>query len=129
MATKRRKKRVPKLTYTRLRNIGWHVSFRDADTGMPRRHRFGMVSREEAEAAFHEWVATHLRNETVVVKHRVGRRKLDEQLKVPEPKGVPAEIVAGSLLEITSGLLIHDESRVSDEAGTRRRGTMYPEDF
>ena len=44
MAPKRRKKRVPQLKYTASRNIGWHVSFRDPRTNMPRRHRFGMAN-------------------------------------------------------------------------------------
>ena len=56
MDPKPRKKRVPKLKYTTNQNIGWHVSFRDHKTGMPRRHRFGMVSKEQAEREYHAWV-------------------------------------------------------------------------
>ena len=99
MARKRRKKRVPQLKYTELRNIGWHVSYRDPKTGTPRRHRFGTISREDAEAAYHEWVAAHLRGEKIDVKPRRGKRKLDEQIASPKPKpdGVPAEILFGSL--------------------------------
>ena len=33
------------------------------NTGTPRRHRFGLVSREEAETAYHEWIAARLRDE------------------------------------------------------------------
>jgi len=80
MAAKRRKNRVPQLKYTGTRNIGWHVSFRDPKTGTPRRHRFGMVSREEAEAKYHEWVAAHLRGETPASRPKPSRRKLDQQI-------------------------------------------------
>ena len=116
----------PQLKYKALRNIGWHVSFRDPQTNMPRRHRFGMVSREEAEAAYHEWVAAHLRGETYSLKKARGRRKLDEQLAAPRPNkdGVPAEIVTGSLLHIASGFLTFEESRVNEDAGVRRRGMI-----
>ena len=126
MDPRRRKKWVPQLKYKALRNIGWHVSFRDPQTNMPRRHRFGMVSREEAEAAYHEWVAAHLRGETYSLKKARGRRKLDEQLAAPRPNkdGVPAEIVTGSLLHIASGFLTFEESRVNEDAGVRRRGMI-----
>jgi len=126
MAAKPRKKRVPKLKYTDRRNIGWHVSYRDPKTGTPRRHRFGMVSLAEAESAYHEWVAAHLKGDTppVIRKRRV--RKLDEHLATPksQPVGVAAEVVPGSLLHIASGFLRHEEARVAGEDGVRRRGTI-----
>jgi integrase len=121
-----RKKRVPKLKYTDCRGIGWHVSYRDPETGTPRRHRFGMVSLAEAESAYHEWVAAHLRGDTPpAVKHH-SRRKLDEHLATPKakPGGVPAEILPGSLLHITSGFFAFEESRLSEEGRVRRRGTI-----
>jgi len=48
---KPRKRRVPALKFTKVRGIGWHVCFRDAETGMPRKHRFGMLNRDAAEQA------------------------------------------------------------------------------
>ncbi len=126
MAIKRRKKRVPQLKYTKNQKIGWHVSYRDPVSGMPRRHRFGLVSREKAEAAYHEWMASHLRGETVILKKSSSRRKLDEQLTAPSPttKGVRAEIIPGSLIHITTGFINFEESRVGEEGGPRRQGTI-----
>jgi len=126
MAAKRRKNRVPQLKYTETRNIGWHVSFRDPRTGTPRRHQFGMVSRKEAEVAYHEWVAAHLRGETPSTKPKVGRRKLGQQIASPKSKpiGVAAEITEGSLLHVTSGFLHYEESRVGADGGVRRQGTI-----
>ena len=37
-----RRKKVPKLSFTENQGIGWHVSYRDPSTGLPRRHRFGI---------------------------------------------------------------------------------------
>ena len=125
MGKKHRKKRVPQLKYTRNQNIGWHVSFRDPSTGMPRRHRFGLVSREEAEAAYYEWVASHLRGETVVIKKKHGQRKLDEQLaSPPSQKGIKAKVVPGSLIHIASGFMAFEESRARGEDEPRRQGTI-----
>src|SRR5665213_469716 len=79
MQLKRRKKRVPKLSFMKSRNIGWYVSYRDAATHSPRKHRFGMIPREEADVAYHEWVADHLKGKahSTLKKKRVGRRKVD----------------------------------------------------
>ena len=99
MPAKPHKKRVPRLKYTDRRNIGRHVSYRDPETGTPRRHRFGMVSLAEAESAYHEWVAAHLRGDTRPVVRKPTRRKLDEHLATPKakPAGVPTEVLPGSL--------------------------------
>ena len=59
MAT-HRKRRIPKLSYTKLRGIGWHVSIRDPETGVPRKIRFGNVEKREAEKLYHQWLAEHL---------------------------------------------------------------------
>lgn len=126
MATQSRKKRVPRLKYSDCRGIGWHVSYRDPDAGTPRRHRFGMVTLAEAESAYHEWVAAHLRGDTPPAPKRHSRRKLDEHLAKPKanPAGVPAEVLPGSLLHIASGFFAFEEGRISDENGARRQGTI-----
>jgi hypothetical protein len=56
----RRKKRVPALAHTDLRGIGWHVSFRDKATGLPKKYRFGRMTESEAQVLYHQWVADHL---------------------------------------------------------------------
>ena len=75
MPSKPRKPRVPTLKFTKNRNIGWHVSFRDPETGMPRKHRFGMVTPREAQKAYYEWVAAHLGGQTPNIIRRE-RKKL-----------------------------------------------------
>lgn len=46
-----KRKRAPRLSFTVTQGIGWHVSFRDATTGSPTRHRFGIrEKRREPEA-------------------------------------------------------------------------------
>ena len=131
MPASRRKKRIPQLKFTANREIGWHVSFRDPKTGTPRRHRFAAASRAEAEAAYHEWVAAHLRGETPTTKPKRSGRKLDQQMASPKPKpaGVATDILVGSLLHVTSGFLIYEESRVGTIDGIRRRGTITRKTF
>ena len=90
-----------------------------------------MISREEAEAAYHEWVAAHLRGETPSSKPKQLRRKLDQQIATPKskPVGVAAEFIEGSLVHITTGFLNYEESRVGSEGGVRRRGTITRKTF
>ena len=130
MLRKPRKRRIPALKFTKTRGIGWHVSFRDAETGMPRKYRFGMLKREAAEQAYHDWVSAHLRGQTPTLKLK-RRKKFDLQAVTVKPSqdGVPAEILPGSLLHITSGLLRYEESRIRDEPGPRRNGSICREHY
>lgn len=130
MLRKPRKRRIPALKFTKKRGIGWHVSFRDSETGMPRKHRFGLLSREAADQAYHDWVSAHLRGQTPTLKPK-RRKKLDLQSVAVKPgqDGVPAEILPGSLLHITSGLLRYEESRIRNEPGPRRNGTICREHY
>lgn len=120
-----RKRRIPALRFTKTRGIGWHVSFRDAETGMPRKHRFGMLNREAAEQAYHDWVSAHLRGQTPTLKPK-RRKKLDLQALdgKPREKGVSAKILQGSLLHIVSGLLRFEESRIRAPGEARRAGSI-----
>lgn len=128
MLRKPRKRRIPALKFTKDRGIGWHVSFRDPVTGNPRKQRFGMVSREQADQLYHDWVAAHLRGQTPTTKPK-RRTKLDLQLVDAKARdnGVAAEILPGSLLHITSGLLRYEESRIRTETGPRRHGSICRE--
>ena len=114
MPSNQRKPRVPTLKYTKSRNIGWHVSFRDPESGTPRKHRFGMVSLQEAEKAYHEWVAAHLCGQTPRVNPK-RRKKLDLQSVAAKPRGqgVPTEILPGRAL-----------SSYSTTAAVRKAGAM-----
>lgn len=126
MPALRRKKRVPKLQFTNYRNLGWHVQYRDPKTGKPRRHRFGMLSREDADKEYYEWLAAHMRGETPSPKPRRTRHKLPDLLAAPKarPQVVSTEVVSGSLLHIVSGFLTFEESRISDDDDDRREGTI-----
>ena len=34
------KRRIPTLAFTKSQDIGWHVNYRDPQSGVPRRRRF-----------------------------------------------------------------------------------------
>jgi hypothetical protein len=122
---KPRKRRIPALKFTKTRGIGWHVSYRDSETGTPRKHRFGMLNREAAEQAYHEWVSAHLRGKTPARKPK-RRKRLDLPVTGPIPQNneIPTEILPGSLLHITSGLLRFEASRIRPEGEARRTGSI-----
>jgi hypothetical protein len=54
-------RRIPKLAFTKTRGIGWHANYRDSQSGMPRKYRFGMVDREKASALYNAWLVEHLK--------------------------------------------------------------------
>lgn len=84
-----------------------------------------MISREAAEQAYHEWVSAHLRGQTPTLKPK-RRKKLSLQLAEPKPcdRGIAAEMLPGSLLHITSGLLRYEESRIRAAGEARRAGSI-----
>ena len=131
MPTTHRKKRIPQLKFTNNRKIGWHVSYRDPQSGTPTRHRFGNISREEAEVAYHQWLASYLTGQPLSARRTCTRSKLTEQLTTPEKAApsVSTDIVSGSLLHIASGLLTYEESRVGKDNTPRRRGSISQETF
>jgi integrase len=140
MLPKRRKKRIPKLSFTKIRNIGWYLSYRDPATRIPRKHRFGMIAREAADIAYHEWVSDYLKGKSqpAVEKKRAGRRRLDfavmpdaVNLKTPPTQlgqGTGA-VISGSLLHIASGFLRHEEGRVRAYGEAKRQGSIHPENL
>jgi hypothetical protein len=66
-------RRVPKLKFTKVQNIGWHVTYRDPETGIPRRFRFGNVEKAKAAGQYHAWLAEHLKG----APHRNGKAHSD----------------------------------------------------
>ncbi len=114
-----RRKRVPKLSFQQAQGIGWHVSYRDAATGTPRRHRFGIVERQreaEARVLYHAWVSEYLG----------GSNPSNETAAEAKPRRriADAESLPGSLLEIASGLAELEKLRSRTDDGPRRRGTI-----
>jgi integrase len=119
---KHTKKRIPKLSYTANRGIGFYVSYRDATTGNPRKHRFGNIPEKEAKAAYNEWLGKHLTGEA---------RSSKKHLRVASSttKTVAVDIVQGSLLHVVSGLLAFDESRLRKDGVPKSKGTIGQKQF
>jgi hypothetical protein len=104
------------------------VTYRDAASGYPKKHRFGMVSRDKALEAYTEWLADHLTGATSAAPKRTSR-KLVEQLAAPKPASIKPDFVAGSLLHITSGYLTYEESRVRPDGAERRPNTIQRREY
>jgi integrase len=119
---KHQKKRIPKLSYSENRNIGFYVAYRDPTTGQPKKHRFGMVDKADAEAAYYTWVSEHLTGKP---------HKPHKPIPVPSANANPVElaIVEGSLLHVVSGLLTYDESRLRKDGEPRPKGTIGQKQF
>ena len=118
MAT-HRNRRIPKLKFTRLRDIGWHVSYRDRATGMPSRHRFGIPERDreaEARVLYHAWVLEHLGGNSTAAHPTTAAP--------PARRKASPDLLAGSLLEIASALIDSERSRSRTGDEPRRRGTI-----
>ncbi len=117
---KHQKKRIPKLSYTASRGIGFYVSYRDPATGSPRKHRFGNIPKEQAIAEYNVWVVSHLTGKPL--------RKRPTKVAVATP-GTETEILQGSILHVVSGLLSFDESRLRKEGDPRSKGTIGKKQF
>ena len=118
-----RRKRVPKLSFTENQGIGWHVSYRDPATGLPKRHRFQIAERsgeERARALYHAWVAQHLGIDT-----QLPVQNLPSQPRKPSGP----QPLSGSLIEITSSLIESERNRIRKEGEPRRQGTIDPRVF
>jgi len=112
------RKRVPKLSFMATQGVGWHVSFRDPETGLPRRHRFAIGERsgeEQARALYHAWVAKYLGIETALPT----KNERPKTPRVTDPKPL-----AGSLIEVGSSLIESERARIRTDGEARRRGTI-----
>jgi len=64
------KRRIPKLCHTTTRGIGWHVNYRDPQTGIDKKHRFDVETEAEAKVDYvlsdgsislrHRWIMASL---------------------------------------------------------------------
>jgi len=133
--TTQRKRRVPQLKFTELRGIGWHVSYRDRETNRPRKHRFQVETKAEAEKAYHAWVAAFLGDDAEAMAAASSGKPPTPMVEPVEalaggkrarskPKAAKVEAQPGSLLHVASGLIRYEESRVRDEGGGRVPGTI-----
>ncbi len=136
------RQRIPKLRFTSWRKLGWHVAYRDRETGSPRKHLFNIRERgREAEARvhYHAWVAEHLngkgdggRGAKVKAFERAKRKADDaadlllvgESAEGSSARRPKAKATPGSLLHVASGLLRYEESRTRKAGEPRRSGTI-----
>lgn len=124
-----RKRRVPQLKYTDLRGVGWHVSYRDPKTGVPRKVRFDAVSKAEAERAYHAWVVAFLDGDArVPEKLAASSKKPKGESKKPRPIEGASKVAAhpGSIAHVASGLIRYETDRAREESGGRSSGTIAP---
>jgi hypothetical protein len=113
------KRRIPKLSFTKIQDIGWHVNYRDPVNGVPRRRRFGLIDKDEASAAYTSWLSDHLKGKP----HHSPNSK--PELK---SKRASAEVTVqpGSLLHVASNYLFFEEKRTRKLGESRRAGTISP---
>jgi integrase len=118
--SKHANKRIPKLRFTTLRGIGWHVNYRDPVTGTPRKHRFNIIEREreaEARVLYHSWIIEQLGgNGNQALPTQAEPRRKRRKNTVP--------VLSGCLLEIASGFLESEKLRTRSAHEPRRRGTI-----
>lgn len=131
------RQRVPKLRFTAWRKLGWHVAYRDRETGIPRKHLFNIRERSreaEARALYHAWVAEHLDGRKAKpsragrsTRNRDGMAGTDD-VKKPVESDSPllpnVKVLPGSLLHVGSGLLRYEKGRARKPGELRRPGTI-----
>lgn len=112
-----KKRRVPKLSFTKVRGIGWHVNYRDPVSNVPRRARFGDIDPAEASKLYAAWLTEHLAGRTPSLsKHS---KPLEATKEIAN-----ATVEKGSLLHVASGYLFFEERRVRKTGEGRRAGTI-----
>ena len=126
MSAPGRKKKIPNLKYAAYRGIGWHVSYRDPITGVPRKQRFRVETRKEALRLYHEWLGSYLKGVIPAAQgERTRRSKSTEYaLLSPDLTGTQVDAAVGCFLHIVSELLRYEESRVREEGAPRQKGTI-----
>lgn len=115
------KRRIPTLAFTKNQDIGWHVNYRDPQTGVPRRRRFGMIDQNEASELYNTWLSEHLKG----APHK-GRDKIRKPAEVKETNAKASQVTPGSLLHVSSSYLYFEEKRTRKPGEPRRAGTISP---
>jgi hypothetical protein len=115
-------RRIPKLAFTKTRGIGWHANYRDSQSGMPRKYRFGMVDREKASALYNAWLVEHLKG----APHQSRSEADGKPAEAKEQAGSAAKVMPGSLLYVSSNYLYFEEKRTRKPGEPRRSGTISP---
>ncbi len=115
-------RRIPKLAFTKTRGIGWHANYRDPQSGMPRKYRFGMVDREKASELYNAWLVEHLKG----APHKSRSIADGKPTEAKEQANVAAKVMPGSLLHVSSNYLYFEEKRTRKPGEPRRSGTLSP---
>ncbi|TVR99658.1 MAG: hypothetical protein EA423_12325, partial [Phycisphaerales bacterium] len=109
-----------------MRGLGWHVSYRDPETGVPRKVRFGEKSKAEAERAYHAWVAAYLggdgRAPPVAAKDTAKPKPSRAGSRSPSS----AAVQPGSIAHVASGLIRYETDRAREDGDGRAAGTIAP---
>lgn len=116
---KHRNRRIPKLRFTRLRDIGWHVNYRDQASGIPRKHRFNITEKDrepEARVLYAAWVAEHLGGVVLPAK--------ETKVKPAPKRAASSKMLSGCILEIASGFIEAERLRSREAHEPRRRGSI-----
>lgn len=115
------KRRIPKLSFTKTQDIGWHVNFRDPLSAVPRRKRFGLIERDEALKLYNDWLSEHLRG----LPLQTSKKEKRDATKAVSEKAA-ANVQSGSLLHVASNYLSFEEKRTRTIGEPRRPGTISP---
>lgn len=116
-----RKRRIPKLRFSKAQGIGWHANFRDRSTGAARRIRFGLVDEGKAVELYNAWLGDHLRGVTR------SSLKTREQPDAATKAAMAAKVQPGSLMAVASSYLFHEERRTRKPGEPRSPATICRE--
>lgn len=113
------RQRIPKLRFTTWRKLGWHVTYRDRQTGTPRKHLFNIREREreaEARLLYHAWILENLGGNN--------DGKFPTKVQPAKKRKPTGQALSGSLLEVASSLKESERLRIRKPDEPRRRGTI-----
>jgi integrase len=120
-----RKKRIPKLCFTKVEGRGYYVTYRDPTTGSPRKHRFRIMEKErfaEAQVAYHKWLAAYV--ESGPPARNTSRHPKQDAAEIIDPQVASTKAVPGCVLEVASAYLNTLENRSRQPDAPRVKGTI-----
>lgn len=120
---------MPQLKHTEVRNVGWHVSYRDPATGVPRKARFGNIPKAEAEKAYFAWVVAYLDGDQKAAAQAVHSARVLPRFRTPPKPALESSKTSaqpGSIAHVASGLIRYETDRARNESGGRASGTIAP---
>jgi len=119
---KHRKRREPQLRYSETRGIGWHANYRDAETGVSRKKKFGMVPEHEARRSYRIWLVEHM--DGIKLESNGSDEPTSRQPELVSPTPPQGDPTTGSLLHVASSLTRFEAKRARKPGEPRRRGSI-----